>query len=334
MSPIFLALLLVAPQRTVAPPRDEVFGSLGTHTIVPGEALIEVARRYDVGFNEIAAANPRLDAFVPEVGATAIIPSAWILPAASAPRTLVVNLSEMRLYYSPPGRRARVTFPIGVAVDSRATPLGVLKVVEKSVSPMWYPPPSIRAEDPSLPSAVLPGPENPLGTHALRLSRRTILIHGTNRPFGVGRKVSHGCVRLYPEDIPRLFELVEIGTPVAIVREPVKVGLRRGRVFVEIHHDEAVALDVLDEAERLLEARAVQGCVDARKLERAARAKSGVPVDVTAGECSGSGARRPGTPPRAAARPATSRPSPGSARTPSTTSALPPPPAPPPPAPP
>lgn len=280
MSPLVLALILTAPG--VSSRGDELVGALGVHVVAPGESLIEIARLYDVGFNEIAAANPRLDPYVPTVGATALVPTAWILPSAAIPGTVVVNLSEMRLYYIPSPGRTPITFPIGVAVEPNATPLGVLRIVEKSVAPTWYPTPAILNEDPTLPAMVPPGPDNPLGSHALRLSRRTLLIHGTNRPFGVGRKVSHGCIRLYPEDIPRLFRAVEIGTPVAIVREPVKVAAREGRIWVEIHDDASVAVDALDAVSRLLAERGVLQDVDARKLVRAAQSKRGIPVHVTA----------------------------------------------------
>lgn len=282
MSAALLALLLAVPRGAVAPRGDELIGALGVHVIAPGESLIEIARLYDVGFNEIAAANPSLDPYVPTVGAVALIPTAWVLPRAAAPGTVVVNLSERRLYFVPAGGRPPMTFPIGVAVKPRATPLGVLKIVEKSVAPTWHPTRAILEEDPTLPAAVPPGPENPLGSHALRLSIRKILIHGTNRPFGVGRKVSHGCIQLYPEDIRRLFGFVEIGTPVAIVREPVKVGLREGRVYLEVHEDESVAVDAVEDASRLLAERGVLRDVDPRKLVRAARAKRGIPVRVTA----------------------------------------------------
>jgi L,D-transpeptidase ErfK/SrfK len=169
-------------------------------------------------------------------------------------------------------------------MEGWATPLGELRVVEKSVDPVWRPTPALRREDPTLPQAVAPGPENPLGSHALRLSTTTILIHGTNRPFGVGRKVSHGCLRLYPEDIARLFALVEVGTPVRIVREPVKVGSRGGRVHVEIHEDAASGVDALADALRLLRGRGLLHRVDGRKLADAVHARSGVPVDVTSDE--------------------------------------------------
>jgi L,D-transpeptidase ErfK/SrfK len=282
MSPAVLALLLATAASAADRPSDELVGALDVHLIAPGESLVELARDYDVGFNEIAAANRHFDPYVPSAGETALIPTAWILPRAARRGIVVVNLSEMRLYLVPGGGRPPVTFPVGVAVEDRATPLGVMTIVQKDVAPTWYPTAAIREEDPSLPASVPPGPENPLGSHALRLSRRTILIHGTNRPFGVGRKVSHGCLRLYPEDIRRLFRLVEVGTPVAIVREPVKVGLRQGRVYVEVHEDDTVAPAPLDVALRLLGERRLLQRVDPRKLEAAVHARRGIPVNVTA----------------------------------------------------
>jgi L,D-transpeptidase ErfK/SrfK len=277
---IALSLCLAAPEID-GPPGDEIIGAIATHRIAPGESLIELARAYDVGFNEIAAANPRLDAFVPTVGAKAIIPSAWILPAERPPGALVVNLSEMRVYLFRRGAPP-LTFPVGVTAPPNATPLGLLKVISKEVAPVWRPTENLRREDPSLPAAVPPGDDNPLGEFALRLSTPTILIPGTNRPFGVGRRVSHGCVRLYPEDMRRLFPLVRVGTTVLVVRERVKAGVLAGRVYVEVHEDGTVERDALDEAEDLLRRRGLYDRVDPEKLARAVRRKNGWPVDVTA----------------------------------------------------
>src|SRR5512137_288527 len=259
----------------------EVIGTVCQRVILPGDSLIEMARQYDLGFNEIEAANPGLDAFVPTVGATVTIPTAWILPRTRKPGTLVVNLSEMRLYQFPRGPGAPMMFPGGVECEGWAAPLGSFSVIQKQVNPPWYPPASIRREEPDLPAMVPPGPDNPLGTHALRLSRGSILIHGTDKPFGVGRKASHGCLRLYPEDIPILFERVPVGTQVTIVREPVKVGVRAGRVYVEIHADEDSRLDPLAEAKRLLTKRGLLGSADGQKLDAAAKEARGFPVDVS-----------------------------------------------------
>ncbi len=281
---VLLALLLAVPAGAAPDRGGALLGTLTVHLVARGESLIEIARDYDVGFNAIAAANPELDPFIPKEGAVALVPTAWILPRAAAPGVVAVNLSEMRLYVAGPAGVPPITFPIGVAMSGRSTPLGVQRVIEKTADPTWYPTPQILEEDPTLPAVVPPGPDNPLGSHALRLSSRTILIHGTNRPFGVGRKVSHGCIRLYPEDIRRLFRIVDVGTPVAIVREPVKVAVQRGRVWVEVHADDAVATDPLDDAVRLLADAGALRDVDARKLVAAVRARRGVPVRVDAGD--------------------------------------------------
>jgi len=262
----------------------EMIGASCFRFILPGESLIEIARQYDLGFNEIEAANPGLDAFVPTVGATVAIPTAWIVPRAASTgkgARIVVNLSEMRLYLMPKGA-APMTFPVGVGSEGWTTPVGTFSVIQKQVNPPWYPPASIRREEPDLPAMVPPGPENPLGTHALRLSRGSILIHGTDKPFGVGRKASHGCLRLYPEDIPILFERVPVGTQVTIVREPVKVGVRAGRVYVEVHQDDDVKIDNRAEAKRILAKRGLLGSVDSHRLDAAVQGAAGVPVDVTA----------------------------------------------------
>ncbi len=261
----------------------EVLGDVCARTVKHGESLIEMARQYDVGFNAMQAANPALDPFVPDPGAAVIIPTAWIVPRAAAPGALLVNLSEMRLYLSPPSPGAPMSFPVGIGTSGWDTPLGTFKVIQKQVNPSWYPTASIRRESPEWPAVVPPGPDNPLGTHALRLSSGLILIHGTDKPFGVGRKVSHGCLRLYPEDIPHLYERVPVGTRVTIVREPVKVGVRGDRVYVEVHRDEAVRIDYLAEGKRLLERRGLLGRVDARRLEAAVQASMGIPVDVSEG---------------------------------------------------
>jgi len=262
----------------------ELIGASCFRSILPDESLIEIARQYDLGFNEIEAANPGLDAFVPTPGATVFIPTAWIVPRAASGgkgTRIIVNLSEMRLYFIPK-TGAPMTFPVGVGSEGWITPVGTFSVVQKQVNPPWYPPASIRKEEPDLPAMVPPGPENPLGTHALRLNRGSILIHGTDKPFGVGRKASHGCLRLYPEDIPVLFERVPVGTPVTIVREPVKVGVRSGRVYVEVHQDDEAKIDTRAEVKRLLTKRGLLGSVDSHKLDAAMTGVAGAPVDVTA----------------------------------------------------
>lgn len=281
MELLLSVLLATAPLLDVDAGDEEVLGVIGTRIVKRGESLIEIAREHNVGFNAIAAANPGLDPFVPTPGATLSIPTAWILPRAAAPGTLVVNVSEMRIYLLPKGGGAALTFPIGVGMDEWKTPLGTFTVVSKTTNPAWYPPASVRRENPELPARVPPGPDNPLGTHALRLSGGSILIHGTDQPYGVGRKASHGCIRLYPEDIPRLFDVVPLKTRVTMVREPLKVGLRRGRVYVEIHEDRDARIDLRALARQLLSKRGLAARVDTRRLEAALEEHRGFPVDVS-----------------------------------------------------
>jgi L,D-transpeptidase ErfK/SrfK len=260
-----------------------VVGKVRGYTVKKGESLIEIARRFGLGFNEIAEANPDTDPFVPERGARVVIPTAWIVPETPHGDGIVINLSEMRLYYlfKSGGDRQLVTFPVGIGSEGNDTPVGEFRVVEKTEDPSWHVPESIRKENPELPRAVPPGPDNPLGSHAMRLSERTILVHGTNKPWGVGRKVSHGCIRLYPEDIPYLFERVPIGTRITIVRQPVKVGVNEGKVFVEAHTDRLEGIDYLDEATGLLIKNNLLDRVDPQRLLQAIGEMRGVPVDIS-----------------------------------------------------
>ena len=280
MSWVLAALLLAARPPVPHELAGDVVGAVAFHVVEPDESLIEIARWYDVGYGEIAAANPGVDAFVPAAGTVVAVPTRWVVPRSAAQGVVLLNLSEMRLYLARRPPAVLFTFPVGIGDEGSETPLGAYRIISKEVAPTWHPPASVRAEDPELPPSVPPGPENPLGTHALRLSRSTILIHGTNKPWGVGRRVSHGCVRLYPEDIPRLFEVVGVGTQVLIVREPIKVGVSEGRVFLEVHDDPEFTRDYLEEARRLLGERGLLERVEPSRLAAAVSERSGVPVDV------------------------------------------------------
>ena len=230
-------------------------GRLTTHRITGDETLLDLTRRYNLGYGELVAANPGVDAWVPGEGTEVVLPTAHLVP--SGPREgIVVNLTEQRLYLflggltdsesggAAAGSGASVSdreapdvlsFPIGVSREGWTTPIGSTRVKRKRASPAWYPTASARREDPSLPGMVAAGPENPLGTHALYLGWPRYLIHGTNEPDGVGRRVSRGCIRLYPEDIVRLFEATPLETPVRVIEEPIKLG-RIGRdLYLEVH---------------------------------------------------------------------------------------------------
>jgi L,D-transpeptidase ErfK/SrfK len=284
-----ILVLLFPPSNTAAEVffyRDgqTVIGNIKKDLAQNGDSLIEMARRFDLGYNEIVDANPGLDPFVPGENADVVLPTSWILPNVASHRGIVVNISEMRIYYFYQRGKSKLvdTFPIGIGSEGTETPVGQFKVIQKITNPNWYPPESIRKENPELPRVVPAGPDNPLGTHALRLSLGSVLIHGTNRPFAVGRKASHGCIRMYPEDIPELYDKVPSGVNVTIVRQPVKVGVRGKRVYVEVHRDgKRSRRDYLAEAVRLLTDKGILKKVNTEKLYQALRDKRGIPVDIS-----------------------------------------------------
>lgn len=221
---------------------DSVVGSLVRVEVADEDTLLDVALRNEVGQREILIANPGVDRWLPGQGMEVMLPTRYVLP--DAPRKgMVLNVPEMRLYYYPAVRRGQsptvVTYPVSIGRMDWQTPLGGTRVVAKTRNPSWRPPQSIKeaalAEGEPLPDVVPPGPDNPLGSRALRLGIPGYLIHGTNKPFGVGMRVTHGCVRLTPQSIEALFDRVPVGTPVNIVNQPVKAGWSDGALFVEVH---------------------------------------------------------------------------------------------------
>ena len=206
------------------------------------DTLLDIARRFDLGYSEIASANPGVDMWLPGAEQRVVVPNRFILP--DAPRQgIVINLAEMRLYYYPKtengGTQRVITHPLGIGREGWKTPLGSTKIIQKKKDPTWTPPASILAEhlaegDP-LPKVVPAGPDNPLGAFAMRLGMPGYLLHGTNKPYGVGLRVSHGCIRLFPEDIESLFGKVDLNTPVEIIYQPYKAALRDGLLYVEAH---------------------------------------------------------------------------------------------------
>lgn len=212
----------------------DLIGEAAQHVTVGSDTFVALARRFNVGYVELLAANPGIDPWLPGDGVRLELPTRHVLPAG--PREgLVINLAEQRLYFFPPAPAAVITFPVGTGGLGCETPVGTARVVRKRVGPTWTPPPSIRAKRPELPAVVPPGPTNPLGNFALDLSWPGYVIHGTNRPFSIGRRVSHGCIRMYPEDIARLFPEVAIDTAVRIVDQPVKLGWQAGNLYLEVH---------------------------------------------------------------------------------------------------
>ena len=266
-----------------------VIGSSRFYQVQKADTFLDIARYYDLGYNEIEEANPGVDPWIPPPGQIVLLPTEWVLPEV-AYQGLVVNVPEMRLYYFHPAAQGTVivnTFPVGLGRDDWRTPSGSFKVVEKTVNPRWVLPESIktehRLEGKPAPDFIAGGdPENPLGKYRLRLTLTLYGIHGTDIPWGVGMQVSHGCVRLYPEDIERLFPMVPLRTSGEFIYQPVKVGAREGRIFVEVHKDIYQQLPgPYREALRLLDKYGWRSHVDLTRVQRAVVEESGVPIDVT-----------------------------------------------------
>ncbi len=200
------------------------------------DTFAAIGNRKSLGYLELVKANPGVDPWLPGEGTRITLPRHYVLPDVKR-EGIVINLAEYRLYYFT-GDGVKV-YPVGVGTEDNPSPLTDAKVVMPLESPAWYPPASIRAEYEAsgdyLPRMIPPGPDNPLGSHALMLSEKGYLIHGTNKLFGVGMQVSHGCFRMYNEDISRFVYEVSKGTPVRVIREPVKIGLKGNEVWMEVH---------------------------------------------------------------------------------------------------
>ncbi len=222
----------------VLPKEGNIVGSLQTATAQAGESLADIANRFDLGKQEIIDANPKLNQWTPGVGKTVIIPTQFILPADTR-EGIIVNLAELRLYLFHPDEPLVSTHPIGIGRQGWKTPLGIAKIIGKRKDPAWRPPQSIKnhykRKGKILPDVVPPGPNNPLGQYAMRLSIPGYLIHGTDDPSGIGIRSSSGCIRMFPEDIQSLFYRTPMGTSVKIVHEPFKIGRKDNKVYLEAH---------------------------------------------------------------------------------------------------
>ena len=270
---------------------DSVVGRNQVYIARYEDTLLDIARRFGMGLAELRLANPGVDTWLPGEGTAIRLPSRFVLP--EVPRSgLVINVAEMRIYYYPDDESVVRTWPISIGRVGWETPLGETSIVRKKAYPTWYPPESIReaaaGSGNPLPRVVGPGPDNPLGSHALYLGFPQYLIHGTNKPFSIGMRVSHGCVRMYPEHIVELYELVEPGTPVTLVHQGVKAGWSGDQLYLEVHPD----VGVLDEEARpsmtevvssLIAATPAAGLpmdLDWKRVEEALATANGVPIAV------------------------------------------------------
>ena len=229
---------------------DDVVGLVQLTISSKEDTLPDIARRFNIGYEEIVRANPGVDPWLPGEGRSIVVPTQFILP--DAPREgVVINIAAMRLYYFLPRKAGEpqklITHPIGIGRVGWATPQGSTKILRRQKDPTWRAPASVIKEhrengDP-IPAIVGPGPDNPLGRHAFYLGWPSYLIHGTNKPYGVGLRSSHGCIRLYPEDIASLFDSIPIGTKVHVVNQPFVFGWYEGQLYLQ-------AYDVLEDDAR------------------------------------------------------------------------------------
>ncbi len=257
------------------------------YTIKKGDTIYNLAQEYDLGFDEILAANPDItDPTKIYVGSQIILPLMNLLPDVKH-EGIVINLAELRLYFFE-GEENVISFPISIGAEEK-TPLGKTKIANKTENPSWIPPLSIREENPKLPEIVPPGPENPLGNYALYLDAsknskwQSIMIHGTNQPTSIGARVSHGCIRLFPWDIEKLFNLIEIDTPVTIINQPIKIADIDGKAYLESHFREG--MDVVFESSGISKmiCAKIKNCetrIDWKKVDDVVAQNLGIPVKI------------------------------------------------------
>jgi L,D-transpeptidase ErfK/SrfK len=256
------------------------------------DTLLDVARRFNLGYVEMVAANPGTDPWIPGEGTDVVLPTVHLVPKAE-PEGIVINLSDMRLYFfAERGAKPR-SYPIGIGRDGLTTPLGVTEIARMKKDPVWRPTPRMRTEDPTLPEVVPPGPDNPMGTRAMYLGWPLYAIHGTNNPWAVGRRSSSGCIRMYPEHAEELYELVKVGTKVTVVDQPIKLEWLDGDLFMEAHPTQ-VQSDELEVAGRftpelpsrvvdhVLEVAGDQAArLDWSRIRRATVERRGYPIRIT-----------------------------------------------------
>ncbi len=290
-------------------PGSDLVGAIATVRTTYDDTLTDIARRASLGYEDMVRANPGVDPWLPGQDTEVVLPTRFVLPDGFR-EGLVVNLPEYRLYYfmRAGDQPVVVTFPISIGRMDWETPLGRHRITTKQVRPTWYPPESVRAEHAAegdiLPKSIPPGPQNPLGDYAMRLSKAGYLIHGTNKPVGIGMQVTHGCIRMYPEDIARLFPQVPVGAAIEIINEPYKFGWAADGLYLEVHPhlegDERADADgsgmtqVMQQYVRATNGRPAQ--VDWALVEEAYRAKLGIPVRVGTDASAVAGAAPAATP--------------------------------------
>ncbi|MCF5862392.1 L,D-transpeptidase family protein [Aeromonas veronii] len=304
LSMLLAAILLCAApaeaKRYPLPPAgSRLIGELEDYIIQQNEHLELVGKNTQIGFLALLEANPGVDPYLPKPGTRLTLPTQMLLP--DVPREgIVINLPELRLYYFPKGKNEVIVLPIGIGDIGRETPEMTTTVIEKNPNPTWVPGPMVRKswleqKGITLPAVVPPGPENPLGKFAMRLGygKRDYLIHGTNKDFGVGLRVSAGCIRLRPDDIEALFKIVPIGTPVRVINQPVKVAIEPdGRRWLEVHSPLSRTEEELENGAPLMLSPAIESFISTPdvmqdEVTAALESKNGLPRPISSQLVSG-----------------------------------------------
>ncbi|MGZ8143993.1 MAG: L,D-transpeptidase family protein [Methylosarcina sp.] len=269
---------------------QSMVGQLAAVNTQENDTLSDIARHYGLGFNDISIANASISPWTPATGSRVLLPLQFILP--DAPRKgIVLNLANMRLFYYPKKEPGKLyTYPVGIGRQGWHTPMGLTRIAEKTANPSWHVPPSIHREHAlkgdTLPSVVRSGPDNPLGLYAMRLAIPGYLIHGTNKPYGIGMQISHGCVQLYPEDIEVLFKKASVGLPVRIVHQPYLAAWDRDMLYLEAHEPlpkwasskKKLQKQLLKQLHKISDKKGV--VVDWKKVENILSRADGVPTPI------------------------------------------------------
>ncbi len=286
---MMFALALAATPLAAKAEDNAVVGAVINYTVKKHESLYDIARKFDIGIGELRASNPGVNPWTPKPGTELKVGTMHLVPKR-VKEGIVVNLSALRLYYYN-GDKV-MTFPIAAGREGWETPTAVTQIMAKRKNPIWTPTANIRAENPDLPDTIPAGPDNPLGQYAMNLGVGSIMIHGTTSPASIGRRASHGCIRMYPEDIESLYQAVPKGTQVVIDKYPFQLGWHGKTIYLEVAPKISTVAELKKPAPRLdakvyreIEAQIDKGAlVDWSAVEEAFHRADGIPVAIGTGD--------------------------------------------------
>lgn len=287
-----LSTFVIAKRYSLPDKNSRLVGQLQWHQVTKGDYFELIAKHYDVGMIALIEANPGIDPFLPDLGQTLIIPTQMLLPNI-AREGIVINLPELRLYYYPKGRKEVHVFPVGIGRIGYETPLMVTKIKARIPNPSWTPTSRHRQEyfkrhRESMPAVIPAGPNNPLGKYALQLEHNDghYLIHGTSKTFGIGMRVSSGCIRLRPQDIEWLYKHTRVGDSVVVLERNIKISIEPdGKKYIEIHSplSKTIEQPLINLPSTNFSVKSDEFNKEEKgKIKRARKLHNGIPVDISA----------------------------------------------------